>query len=170
MMSFFFPYHETGTEEAWAPSGGGENKMTRQLDDKQKTFLVEQNAKDLFATYAEYNKNLRAWFITFGIGGPGTILINDVLQKALVSSGAIGTIVYAFLAGCAIQIIIGFLNKYWTWYQYCDEISLIAPPRSWLRAVFEFCGRHVWTDIVADIVTAGCFGYAIVLMMRSLIK
>ena len=39
--------------------------------------------KDLFANYMEYNKALRTWFVTFGLGGVSIFLINDKLGAAL---------------------------------------------------------------------------------------
>src|SRR5579863_7876767 len=74
--------------------------------------------KDLFANYSEYNKVLRTWFVTFGLGGVSVFLINDKLGTTLKASGYMPVIVYAFLVGCALQILIALINKNCAWHAY----------------------------------------------------
>jgi hypothetical protein len=86
-----------------------------------------------------------------------------------VAAGAIRPVIYSFLIGCAVQIAVGIVNKYTSWYQYCDVIVVSKPSRSALRPIFAVCSKYVWPDLLADVATALCFGYAILLMVRTFI-
>jgi hypothetical protein len=59
-----------------------------------------------FANYSEYNKALRTWFVTFGLGGPSLFLINENLARTLKQSGHMHTVLWPFLSGCVLQILI----------------------------------------------------------------
>ena len=37
--------------------------------------------KEYFSAYTEYNKILRTWFVTFGVGGPLLLLANSVTPR-----------------------------------------------------------------------------------------
>ena len=43
----------------------------------------EIDSTSSYATYLEYNKVLRTWFVAFAIGGPALFLANETLGKRL---------------------------------------------------------------------------------------
>jgi hypothetical protein len=77
-----------------------------------------------YATYLEYNKVLRTWFVAFGIGGPALFLANETLAKRLAQVGLLKPVVALFLAGVAAQVLGAFINKIANWYvhlAYTDD-------------------------------------------------
>src|SRR5882757_5982020 len=80
---------------------------TAQLESKH----VVDDARAQFANYQEYNKLPRTWFVAFGIGGLVLLYTRpDLLEKL----GEVDRdwIIWAFLAGSAIQVVLASVNKY----------------------------------------------------------
>lgn len=119
------------------------------------------------ATYSDYNKTLRTWFVAFGIGVPGALLLDQDARNLLFESCNANYIIYSLLIGTVIQIVIAFLNKYIAW---CNEyirsndesekedrveISLLIEN---VAALTE----KIWIDAIADVITGLLFIVAII--------
>src|SRR6266850_709104 len=78
---------------------------------------------DFYPAYAEFAKNLRVWFLAYGIGATAIFVTNESAGKRLLSSGRAEGVVYLFLAGVALQIIVALLYKTSMWYLYMGEFD-----------------------------------------------
>jgi hypothetical protein len=126
-------------------------------------------AKEQFANYSEYNKTLRTWFVSFGVGGPVALLINPGLLKPLKEAQDLAYAVYPFLFGCAVQILVALLNKYSSWYAYAAETH---PPRK-SRKLYKFwvwVSVQIWIDILADLLTVAAFGWAVFIVVITFVR
>jgi hypothetical protein len=120
-------------------------------------------AKDHFANYAEYNKLLRTWLVTFGLGGPVLFFTKpELLQSMSLSDKSM--IIWTFLAGCAAQVFGGFLNKVIAWQTYsCAAITAEHPERkgtAW-DGFCEWVSKQFWIDISVDGLSIGLFTLAV---------
>lgn len=115
-----------------------------------------ETAKDLFVNYSEYNKTLRTWFVTFGVGGPALFLATPSLAQKLYAAGHLDTVIWYFLAGSGLQILIAIINKFAGWYEYraCRENKIFGGFWGWVSSLF-------WLDQILDVLTVASFGYAI---------
>jgi hypothetical protein len=117
------------------------------------------DGSESFATYLEYNRVLRTWFVAFGVGGPAIFLVNDKLAARLVAAQQLRLIVVLFLVGAGAQVLGALTNKVANWYVYSavidgeDAASLKYKVAEWLAGQF-------WIDIVLDVLTIGVFGYS----------
>ena len=120
-----------------------------------------------FEAYAEYAKNLRIWFVSFGIGAPLALVSGTRLSDALSASGNLYKVVLLYLIGVALQIILSLLNKYTNWICYYGENHK------------EFQGKRVYKIALAvsrrfeldgfiDLSTFALFFCASVAVLRSL--
>jgi hypothetical protein len=109
-----------------------------------------------FANYQEYNKVLRTWFVTFGLGAPSLFLINGDLAKTLDKNPWHTAVIIAYLLGCFIQVGIAILNKTIAWHNYDDQQT--EKPHDTKR--HKWCGKlenEFRIDMAADIMTAVLF-------------
>jgi hypothetical protein len=116
--------------------------------------------EDHWANYVEYNKTLRTWFVTFGIGGPVLLLLNPSLLAALKDDGRAPWVVALFLTGCALQVVIALINKTVSWYMYCGEQNSTRRAGRWYGHC-EKVSESYWIDLTFDILTIFAFGAAI---------
>ena len=112
-----------------------------------------------YASYQEYNKVLRTWFVAFGVGGPAFFLVNAELGRKLATFGLLREIVALFLVGAAAQVLGAVLNKVANWYTYVaytadGELGTVKH-RFW-----EFVAGQFWLDVVLDLISIFCFGRA----------
>jgi hypothetical protein len=124
--------------------------------------------KEYFSVYVEYNKVLRTWFVTFGIGGPLLLLANPAITATLIKKASLRPVVFAFLVGCAVQILNVILNKTSSWYahSFCDDET--AQPNSLIRFLIR-TQKMYWIDAVVDITTFIVFGYSVIRLLIALI-
>lgn len=120
----------------------------------------------LYETYEEYAKTLRAWFVGFGIGGPGFLLANTPLIEALKSKGTLKGAVVSLLVAVVLQILLALINKFANWGNYYFHDN---PPDKWAwrEGLCDWIARQFWIDMVVDVATAMSLGYAICLMFRA---
>jgi hypothetical protein len=123
----------------------------------------EDEAESLYATYADYNRALRTWFVSFGIGGPALFLSDRGLAQALERSGTAHSVVSAFLAGCALQILVALSNKIGAWYSYAEKRDDEAQwPRARWMAFWLWLYTQFWIDIACDLLTVAAFAFAVI--------
>jgi hypothetical protein len=120
---------------------------------------AKEDPAESFSTYLEYNKVLRTWFVAFGVGGPALFLVNDKIAERLVKLGMLREVAALFLIGAAAQIVGALLNKITNWYVY---IAAYEPTFRGTRMhkLSEWFTHQFWFDILVDVVTIICFGYA----------
>lgn len=81
----------------------------------------EPKTEDHWLNYVDYNKTLRTWFVSFGIGGPVLLLVNPSLLQALKAADRAHWVVGLFVLGCGLQTLTALINKTVSWYLYCGE-------------------------------------------------
>ena len=116
--------------------------------------------KEYLAKYTEYNHTLRAWFVAFGVGGPVTFLINDILRAELIVKGVITEIAVLFLIGAGAQIFIALINKISNWCSYYAETNSEFKD-GYINKFFSWLVRQFWIDVILDLLTIYVFGKAI---------
>jgi hypothetical protein len=112
-----------------------------------------------FANYTEYNKTLRTWFVTFGLGAPSLFLINNQLGTKLASDENHKWIVAAYLIGCGAQVVIALINKFTAWHGYHDQ-QFIEVKHTLCHRLFRKLDDAFWIDMLADVATSVLFAYA----------
>jgi len=123
----------------------------------------------LYENYQEYNKVLRTWFVTFGIGGPALILTNETVQKQLKAAGQAEEITWLFLFGAGFQILGTLINKVAAYYSYAAADGVIEPT-DWRAVAAARVSHWYWIDLFADIGCAGAFAWALLKMFRAFIQ
>ena len=116
---------------------------------------------DYYKVYEEYAKNLRAWFIAYGVGGPVLFLTNNEVASKISQSSIKAYIIWLFFIGVGLQIWISVLNKYVSWiiYAHDDETK---QPLEWANRM----SRRVWIDALVDVMTIVAFGAATLLTVN----
>lgn len=124
----------------------------------------EEESEDHWSNYAEYNKTVRAWFVSFGIGAPALFLINPPLLEALRKAETGSWVVILFLAGCGMQVFVALLNKIISWYMYRGEGDAAFQGGT----VYRICNvlSSFVIDAVADVATFAAFGFAVYLLFQ----
>lgn len=144
----------------------------------------DDEAESLYSTYDSYNRAVRTWFVSFGIGGPALILTNSDLASELKEAGVVGRVAVAFLIGCALQIAIAITNKISAWYSYSDSLDSETTENKksgkknrrkyreksywrkfWLRIESQF-----WIDITCDLMTLCAFAFAVVELISVVVS
>jgi hypothetical protein len=118
-----------------------------------------EERREQFANYTEYNKTLRTWFVTFGVGGPILFATQQDLATHLRMSGTLGTVVALFLVGCGLQVFLAILNKTASWYVYSGT-HVSENQKTCTMQTAEQITEMYWIDVIADVVTAIMFGIA----------
>lgn len=124
----------------------------------------EPKHEDHWVNYVDYNKTLRTWFVSFGIGGPVLLLLNPSLLQALKAAERAGWVVSLFVLGCALQVVTALINKTVSWYMYCGEREE-ATRGSWWYGRCSTVSEWYWLDLAFDVLTFLAFAGAVVLLV-----
>ena len=81
------------------------------------TETAEEN-RGRHASYVEYGKTLRAWFVAYGIGAPLLVLTQPSIKSAFLNSSLTWLICVLFLLGVVFQVWMALANKWSNWYRY----------------------------------------------------
>jgi hypothetical protein len=114
--------------------------------------------------YVEYNKTLRAWLVSFGIGGPLIFVAHPDLLTTLKHSGVAPLVVGLFLFGCASQIAVALINKTVAYYLYCGEDDEDFRNSATYRWSERVSGRY-WIDLALDIASVASLALAVLLLV-----
>lgn len=124
--------------------------------------------EDNLKLYEEYNKTLRTWLVGFGFGVPAMFIVNQAAQKKLMEAQNAEYIIFLFLAGAAIQVLMALLNKVVSWCAYhrydvgennCGKsVNFLAPLENWFII-----------DVILDVASLLLFGWSIFLIMKLFI-
>ena len=112
-----------------------------------------------YKCYDDYAKNLRTWFVAYGIGGPVLFLTQETVSDRIAQSGYAKHIVYGFLIGVVCQILLSLINKWnnWAIYSFSDKEDLM---KKWRYKIPEIISEQFWIDFLLDIGTVAAFGYS----------
>lgn len=119
-------------------------------------------AKDSYLNYAEYNKALRTWFISFGLGAFVLFMIHPEFVKLLKATNHFREVVYLFLAGCLLQVLVAGMNKYSSWHMYFAYRNGRTPNGFW-----KWLDNAFWIDKLLDILTFTFFSCSIWIMLQA---
>jgi hypothetical protein len=130
--------------------------------------ISPEGTDTLFANYQEYNKTLRAWLVTFGVGVLTLFLLHPDVLKPLKQSGQLRVVIQLYLGGCGAQILIAMLNKFAGWYGYYAAVHPNEAERRWYK-FWTWLSNQFWLDMIADIASLILFGRATYIMFATLV-
>lgn len=122
------------------------------------------SAKGSYSNYAEYNKALRTWFISFGLGALVLFLLHPEFAKLLKATGHFRSVIFLFLLGCLLQILVALMNKYSSWHMYFAYRTNRDPNAFW-----KWLDNAFWIDKTFDIATIISFGWSIWIMVQTFV-
>jgi len=114
---------------------------------------------DYYKVYEEYAKNLRTWFVAYGVGAPVLFVSNKDIAEKLASSHAAPSIAAFFLFGVALQIALALVNKNAMWGCYWTEKYPAEASKKRFRFAHWVSGQY-WIDVALDLLTVLFFGVA----------
>ena len=116
------------------------------------------------ASYIEFAKTLRTWFVAYGIGAPILVHNQESLRAALRAAPDADRIVWCFLGGVLLQITAALTYKIAMWYLYVGE--LYPTFRSTRRyRVSDWISVALWLELLFDLGTILLFARATLRMM-----
>jgi len=129
---------------------------------------MESEKEGHFKTYQEYNLILRAWFVSFGVAAPIIFLTNeDLYQKIIKLKDIWPCILYLFLIGLFLQVIIAFVNKTMNWHIYYGMEEKGHKNSCWYKASKWISNKYI-IDFTIDLLTIMAFSWATVRLVFSL--
>lgn len=123
---------------------------------------IPSSTKDdsgFYEPYAEFAKNLRTWFLAYGIGVPVLLLTNESIWNIVLQSGSARFLGAVFLAGVAIQIILAIVYKAAMWQLYAGELDP-GHKSSWIYKFAHWFSDQFLFEFFMDLFTLGLFGWA----------
>ena len=112
-----------------------------------------------YEPYADYHRNLRLWFLAYGIGMPVfRTQVPDAIA-ALKTAHALREVMALFLFGVIVQILIALLYKTAMWYLYMEELGDLTKNSKRVR-ISAWLSEAYWLEALFDVITLGAFGYA----------
>ena len=124
-------------------------------------------AKELYAVYEGFSKDLRTWLVAYGIGGPILFVTHDSVWRAIGQSGFAQRLALLFLGGVALQVVLAALNKTIMWASYYGETDVSFQETSRYKAAI-WLSRQFWIDFLVDLVSILAFGWATWLAFHAL--
>ena len=115
-----------------------------------------------YGNYQEYNKLLRTWFVAFGIGGPALLYSKPELLQDLSETDR-SRIVWAFLLGSAIQVLLALINKIVSWVEHHYQLKRaknLTLGRNLIERICISLDTQFWIDVLFDLISAALFAYA----------
>jgi hypothetical protein len=121
-----------------------------------------------YSAYAEFAKNLRLWFLAYGIGATAIFVTNESAGRRLLSSGVAELVIYLFLGGVALQVFLALLYKTAMWHLYMGEFEAEFKAKWWYKRS-EHISDSYSIELACDLATIGCFGAATYLLVKVFI-
>ncbi len=119
-----------------------------------------------YQAYADFARNLRAWFIAYGIGAPALVLSNKDIWAAVKGSGHFALIGFFFLVGVALQVLEAFLYKSAMWHLYVGELSPEHQRTRWYQ-IADRLSESFGFELFMDMGALVCFAAATVLLFNA---
>jgi hypothetical protein len=129
---------------------------------------ASEDEKELEEAHKYYARTLRTWLIFYGIGGPVLLLSNKELAIRFEHSPDAWRIVYAFLIGLGLQLLVVLAFKTALWYlTYGERYAEFRTSRRykfslWLTDAY-------WLELLLDIISCLVFGWASIEVARILL-
>ena len=117
------------------------------------------DSSEFYKAYEEYSKNLRTWFVAYGVGAPVLLVTNRDVATALSASHAASSIAALFLAGVALQVSLAMINKTVMWACYWAERHPEEADKDRFKVAYWVSGQY-WIDFLVDLATLALFGAA----------
>ncbi len=121
-----------------------------------------------YEAYSDFARNVRTWFIAYGIGGPVLFASSDSVWPSLRDSGLGPGVVYLFLFGVALQIIGALIYKSAMWYLYVGELQP-AFQKTRRYKVADWLSENYLIEAGIDVVTLVLFGLATLVTLKVLV-
>lgn len=120
--------------------------------------------------YASGAKDLRGWFLAYGVGGPFLFISNKEVFARVANSPSALCIVTLFLIGVGLQILITLINKWNNWWLYRHWVdkrelahqSLSVRLSNWLS-------DQILIDISVDLLSFGLMACATIMTIAVFI-
>jgi len=119
--------------------------------------LLEESG--FYEAYVGFARNLRTWFLAYGVGGPVVFLTNPNAGEKIAKSGYAEYIAYLFLIGVALQVIAALLYKSAMWFFYEAELNRQLKEKVKYKA-FRKLSESYSLEFFFDIATVACFSVA----------
>lgn len=117
------------------------------------------DAKPYVEAYQRFATNLRAWLIAYGIGAPVLFASQDAFSSLLANTSAIAPVIYAFLAGMAVQVFAAFLYKATMWYIMWGALNeQFKLTRRYKLS--NWVSEQLWLELLFDLASIGAFAWA----------
>lgn len=120
-----------------------------------------------YAPYQEFARNLRFWFLTYGIGAPVVLLSNENATQALRLAGVLYRVSVLFLVGVCLQVGMAILYKTAMWYLYMGELDATVQGRR-IYKLLDWLSESYWLEFFFDIATLAMFAIATYTAMEVL--
>lgn len=114
---------------------------------------------DFYEPYAHYARQLKTWFVAYGIGAPVLFASSESISAKVAKHVDCELIVLFFLVGVALQIVGTLFNKYSMWYVYQKDIGNI-PEATWRYRISDWYSQNNHTEVLLDIGTVALFALA----------
>lgn len=105
-----------------------------------------------FEPYRHYSQVLRAWLVAYGIGVPVLLLSQSEVVVKIIPSGNGTIIIFLFLLGVSIQVLVALIYKYSMAILYEHE-NCLSIANSLRYKTARYFSEKYWPDAIGDLVT-----------------
>jgi hypothetical protein len=121
-----------------------------------------------FQPYSDFAKNLRTWFLAYGIGAPVLLLSNQTAWTTIKQTGQLRVVAALFLIGVALQIVEALLYKHAMWHLYSAELNPQHKLSKWYKSA-DWLSNSYALELLIDLGTVALFTAATVVLFVSLV-
>lgn len=136
-------------------------------DDEKRLDPTDKDDAGFFQPYAEFAKNLRTWFLAYGVGAPVLLISNQTAWTSVKDAGQIRLVSILFLLGVAIQITQALVYKHTMWHLYAGELSENHKKSDWHK-VACWISESYPLELIIDLATMTLFITATIILFFSL--
>ena len=136
------------------------------MSPKQPTDSSPRTESGYYEPYSDFHKNVRLWFLAYGIGAPVFLVQFPGALDTLRALGLLRVITVLFLAGVVIQILAALIYKTAMWYLYMRELGYLAKTTKRVK-VSEWLSIAYWLEFSFDVLTLVLFVSASWLTLSS---
>lgn len=99
------------------------------------------DGESVFEQYWRHSKDLRQWFVAYGVGAVVFMTSKDTASAVQGQSSGVTSLAAWFFIGAAIQVILVFLNRMYNYSLFLDEIRPAKPGDSGKHAARVISGE-----------------------------
>lgn len=134
--------------------------LAEEADGDRETSTTSKKDETYWKNYVEYNKGVRTWLVTFGVGALVLLLSHPKLIESLKQHGSAKSVMLCLLLGCGAQVAVALINKICAWHQATGE-ELPEFKRTKLYKVLNWIGGMFVIDVLFDLGSIIAFVLAI---------